>query len=393
MENKNIIPLTPHTGGVLAPGQVIGREEVIEEYWKILQGRGIVLYAERRFGKSAVLTKMNAKNRKGFLTIYKGVEGAKNADEFVNSLFEHIKEEKIIKESTLKKAEGWFYSITSHIEKIGGIQFRKNDSKWQKQLNYLLKLLTKQHSDKYIVVMLDEFTIMLNKMEEPEAVNVLGYLKDLVQHEFSKKIRFVYCGSIGIDLVLDKLKKNGYNIGDPINHMSKQRLLPFGNEEAMSFCECLNEGCELKLPVEIMKFICTLSDKIPYFIDAIFDKIRYNAGIDKSVIDSALHAILDDPGDMNNLKHFYDRIDNFYPNKILTNHILNYLSKNDKYTSENDIAEQINNIMATKRILLNEEIERLRRDGYLKREITGGKRFFKFNYSIIKKWWFINKAY
>ncbi|GAI64162.1 unnamed protein product, partial [marine sediment metagenome] len=56
MKNKTIIPLTPQTGGVLNPHQVIGREEVIEKYWKILQVQGFVLYAERRFGKSAVLT-------------------------------------------------------------------------------------------------------------------------------------------------------------------------------------------------------------------------------------------------------------------------------------------------------------------------------------------------
>jgi len=390
MKSKKIIPLTPHTGGVL--DQVIGREEVIEKYWGILQRQGFVLYAERRFGKSAVLTRMNADGRKDFLTIYKGVEGAKNGDEFVSSLFEHIKEKKLIKESILKKAEGWFYSITSNIERIGGIKFRKTDSKWQKQLNYLLKLLIEQHSDKYIIVMLDEFTIMLNKMEEPEAVNVLGYLRDLVQHEFSKKIRFVYCGSIGINLVLDKIKKNGHYMGDPINHMGRQRLLPLSDKEAMFFCKCLNKGCELNLPEEIMKYIYELSDNIPFFIDALFDKIRYKQNIDKSVIDNALDDILIDPGGMNNLKHFYDRIDNFYPNKILTNHVLNYLSQKAEYTSEDNIAEQINNIIATDRILLNDEIERLWRDGYLKRKVTDGKRYFQFNYSIIKKWWAINKA-
>jgi len=393
MENKKIIPLTPQTGGISGPSQVIGREEVIEEYWKILQGQGIVLYAERRFGKSAVLSKMNAEDREGFLTIYEGVEGVKDADEFVEKLFDSVLNAKLFEESGRKKIENTFYEITSYIPRVGTFEFGAKDKKWGKQLNYLLTLLVEQHSEKYIVIMLDEFTIMLNKMEESEAANILGYLRDLVQIDFAERLRFVYCGSIGIDLVLDKLKKSGHNIGDPINHMSKQRLLPFSDEEAMFFCECLNEGCKLKLPEEIMKYICKLSDNIPYFIDALFDKIRYNPGIDKSVIDSALYAILNDPGDPNNLKHFYDRIDNFYPNRILTNQILNYLSKKDEYTSEDDIAEQINNIIATDRMLLNNEIDRLWRDGYLKREITAGKRHFKFNYSIIKKWWLINKAY
>ncbi|MBA7532786.1 hypothetical protein ES705_25016 [subsurface metagenome] len=392
MKNKTIIPLTPHTGGVLDPSQIIGREDIIKEYWKILQRQGIVLYAERRFGKSAVLTKMIAEDRKGFLTIYKGLEGVKNADEFVEKLFDSVLKAKLFEESNLKKIEKTFYTITSYIPKAGTLEFKAKDKKWEKQFNYLLKSLVEQRSEKYIVIMLDEFTIMLDKMEEPETVNILGYLRDLVQHDFSEKLRFVYCGSIGIDLVLDKLKKAGYNMGDPINHMKKQRLLPFSDEEAMLFCKRLNEGCKLKLLEEIMKYICNLSDKIPFFIDVIFDKIRYNPRIDKSAINEALNDILDDPSDTNNFKHFYDRIDNFYPNKILTNHILNYLSKIDKYTSEDVIADHINHQMKADRILLNDEIDRLWRDGYIKREIKDSKRHFQFNYSIIKKWWAINKA-
>ncbi|MCH8234301.1 MAG: ATP-binding protein [Bacteroidetes bacterium] len=393
MRNRTIIPLTPHTGGVLDPHQVIGREEVIEKYWEILQGQGIVLYAERRFGKSAVLTMMRAEDRKDYLSIYIGVEGVVNADKFVEKLFDSVLKAKLFEESNLKKIENTFNSITSYIPKAGPLEFKAKDKKWEKQFNYLLTSLVEQRSEKYIVIMLDEFTIMLDKMDEPEAVNILGYLRDLVQHDFFEKLRFVYCGSIGIDLVLDKLKRAGHNMGDPINHMSKQRLLPFTEEEALFFCKCLNEGCELKLLEDIMKSICDLVDRIPYFIDKVFDKIRYYSSIDESEINKALNDILDDPSDTNNFKHFYDRIDNFYPNKIITNHILNYLSKIEEYTSEDVIADHINHQMKVDRKLSNDEIDRLWRDGYLKREIIDSKRNFKFNYSIIKKWWLINKAY
>lgn len=392
MKNKTIIPLTPHTGGVLDPSQIIGREDIIKEYWEILQRQGIVLYAERRFGKSSVLTKMRAEDRKDYLSIYKGVEGAGNADEFVEKLFDSVLKAKLFEESNLKKFENTFYTITSYIPKAGTLEFKAKYKKWEKQFNYLLTSLIEQRSEKYIVIMLDEFTIMLNKMEEHEAVNILGYLRDLVQHDFSEKLRFVYCGSIGIDLVLDKLKRAGYNMGDPINHMSKQRLLPFTEEEALFFCKCLNKGCKLNLTEDDMKYIYNLADNIPYFIDKIFDRIKDSIQINKSVIDNVLNNILEDPSNPDNLSHFYDRITHFYPNKTLTNHILNYLSKIDEYTSEDDIADHINNIIATERMLINDEIDRLWRDGYLKREIIDSKRHFQFNYSIIKKWWAINKA-
>ena len=79
--------------------------------------------------------------------------------------------------------------------------------------------------------------------------------------------------------------------------------------------------------------------------------------------------------------------------KEITKQILNYLSKIEEYTTEDVIADDINHQMKVDRILFNDEIDRLWRDGYLKREIIDSKRNFKFNYSIIKKWLLINKAY
>ena len=392
MKNRTIIPLTPHTGGVLDPSQIIGREKIIQEYWNILQRQGIVLYAERRFGKSAILTKMNAEDKNSYLTIYKGVEGIRNPDEFIDSFFTHIKEKKLINESGLKKAEGLINSFISYVPEIKGIKLKNPVKKWQKQLNYLLTLLTEQHNDKYIVVMLDEFTIMLDKMEELEAVNILGLLRDLVQHKFSEKLRFVYCGSIGVDLVLDKLKRAGHNIGDPINHMNKQRLLPFSDEETLFFGQCLNMGCGLNLSEGVIKHINNIADNVPYFIDKMFARIQYNTKVDISVINRVLMDILKDPSNSDNLSHFYDRIDHYYPNKTLTNHILNFLSKRNDYTSEDEIANHINQSMEAERTSINDETDRLWKDGYLKRESIKGKRHFQFNYSIIQKWWKINKA-
>ncbi len=393
MHQKNLIPLEPSTGGVLAPEQVIGREEYIRTYWDILSRQGIVLYAERRFGKSSILRKMNAENKVGFLTIYKGIEGVESLDGFVNGLFEHIKEKKLIEEGMIGKAEEIYNTFTDHVPDVGGIKFKRTNKKWENQLRYLLSLLMKQHQDKCIVIMLDEFTIMLSKLKDEDAVNILGYLRDLVQHEFKDRLRFVFCGSVGIDLVLDKIKANGHNIGDPINHMNKQRVRPFEDEEAIYFSECLSLGCRLDLSYEVKDSICKQADNIPYFIDSFFDKIRNQHQISLETVDQTLQAILEDPDNQNNLEHFYDRIRDYYPNKMLTNQILNYISYQNDFVTEAAIAGHLNITTENERLQLNEEMDRLRTDGYLVRKSVGGNRQFQFNYSIIKKWWSINKAY
>ena len=41
----------------------------------------------------------------------------------------------------------------------------------------------------------------------------------------------------------------------------------------MYFANCLNEGCELNLSDENLEFICEITDKIPFYIDKLFEKI------------------------------------------------------------------------------------------------------------------------
>jgi len=49
-----IIPLTPSTGGILQPNQVIGREKEVDQMIAILKRQSINLSALRRSGKSSL---------------------------------------------------------------------------------------------------------------------------------------------------------------------------------------------------------------------------------------------------------------------------------------------------------------------------------------------------
>ena len=75
-------------------------------------------------------------------------------------------------------------------------------------------------------------------------------------------------------------------------------------------------------------------------------------------------------------------------------YILNFVSKSAQAVTETEIA---NNVLANTtepdRIQINEEIERLRNDGYLFRVLTKGERVYDFKYSLLKSWWRRNKAY
>ena len=66
---QKIIPITPSTGGAVSPNNIIGRDNEVDLFWSILKKQGIALFAERRFGKSSILRKMEVESREGLLYI------------------------------------------------------------------------------------------------------------------------------------------------------------------------------------------------------------------------------------------------------------------------------------------------------------------------------------
>ncbi len=391
---KEIIPITPSTGGAVAPKDIVGRDEEINLFWSILEKQGIALFAERRFGKSSILRKMEAESKSGFITVYKPVEGISSPENLAVGLLDRVKELNLIDEGLFKNLETFYNKATEVVEEVQGVKLKKLEYTWQKQLYYLFTKLTEKHKDKKIVIILDEFSIFLDEISNNEASVVIGFLRNLAYVKEYGNIRFVYCGSIGIDLVLDKITKQGHNMGDPLNHMYKHELQPFSNDNSLYFGKCLTLGCELNLSDELIEQICVRTNHIPYFVDVVFDKLSKSKNTDQQGVDNAFGEILNDTMGRESIRHFYDRIKDFYPNIEISLYILNYISKNTSAVTETEIANNLlSNTTETNRLEINEEIERLKNDGYLLRTVEHGERAFDFKYSLLKLWWSRNKAF
>ncbi len=397
---KIIIAITTNTGGLVPTQDIVGRDSEINELWEILEKKGVAIFAERRFGKTSILCKMDAEPKDGFVVLYKPIEGVETIEKFSDALIDIAKEKELIDENIADKLKKGFNLATDVVPEVKGVKLGKFQNNWQKQLIILFSKLIEKNSDKIIVLMFDEFPIFIDKLIESDketAMSVLGFFRDIAHNNyFNKKIRFIYNGSIGIDLVLDKLKNLGVNIGDPINFLTKYRLEPLTDENAIYLSKCFKLGCGLTISYNLIKDICKRTDNIPYYIDVIFDKLKKSGknSITQKIIENAFDEIIDDTTGENSTKHFYDRIDKFYPNKNVSENILNFISKNPEWTAENDIA---NNILSTiedmDRDKINKEIERLKNDGYLIRKIEADKRAYNYKYSLLKKWWLRNKAY
>jgi hypothetical protein len=390
-----IIPITPNTGGVVSPTETVGRADEIAHYWSTLHQQGIALFAERRFGKSSILRKMEAECPPNFIAIYKPIEGLRSKLDFYRSIFERIKERQLVRKKLIERIETVYDELAKRLGENPVMTLKILEKEWETEFSNLLSDLQKENKDKKIVIILDEFSIFLSKIDPEEAVSVIGFLRD-ISNEPNCKIRFIYCGSIGIDLVLDKIKSQGYYIGDPLNHLKKIDLEPFTDKNAFYFGQCLELGCELKISEKNIKYLCKRADNIPYFIDFTFDQLRKvnKKTLTKSDIDKSFNEIIEDGSSKISLKHFFDRIDKFYPNSKLSIFIMNTISKSESYISESEISNLVfSQFMEFDRQEVNNEIDRLRNDNYLNRKIIDNERTYTIKYNLLKLWWARNKAY
>lgn len=392
----DVIALTPQTGGVLNTEQVIGRDAEVDEIKEILTNQGVVLNAVRRFGKSSVLIKLKTELESSgeFLPIYLHVEGVQNGHGFVQKLTEDIKP--LIQPGFIEKAGKVFDAFAAIMPKIGGIELAQRKHIWETQLVHLIQGLNQNHPDKKIVIMLDEFSIMLDSIGDKDEASVLiGLLRSLVQNpDYQDHLRFVYCGSIGMDLVMDKLKRAGKNIGEPLNHMKPYELQPLTSINGLYLASCFNLGCSMDLSEEVMKYLCLKCECIPYFIDVTFAMLRNKEeNTTQGHVDKVIDEILNNNDDQFDFKHFYDRIELHYSKPDLSICILSYLSKQDDYTSEIDVLNNLSQQIEITREVLIVELDRLRGDDYLLREIKDDERHYNFRYQILRRWWKINRAY
>ena len=73
-------------GGQLAPEQVIGRDRLIGQLWRILERQSLLLSAERRLGKTSILKKMEAEPREGWKPVFRDLERVHSPVEFVETV-------------------------------------------------------------------------------------------------------------------------------------------------------------------------------------------------------------------------------------------------------------------------------------------------------------------
>ena len=261
------------------------------------------------------------------------------------------------------------------------------------------------NSDQKILMMFDELPLMISHFIQSKdygphtGMEFLDTLREIRNKcEASKQIAFIFCGSIGIHLVIKDLKSNhGYN-SDPINNMKLITLNSMSDNGAKILCQELSEDKQFEFDDKavVHKYICQSTDNLPFYIQHVFahfydTKERY---ITKDVVDKAIDHLINDPKDEGFFRHYTDRIKTYYDEKSkeIALLILDNACKIDNYWVEDDI---INTLKTHKNFddeLIKETIDLIWSDHYFERKFENEKRYYKFKYSILKKWWKVNRG-
>lgn len=381
---------------------IIGRNVEMENIIQLLKSQSVVLSSHRRMGKTFLLKKIAASEDTSFNFILMIEQGTKSPEEFVYNMYKILQDEKLISVGKGRRFSDWYEKTLAgkEIKDMKLPSFRKH---WKEALRHIIEDLVTEQKDKVTVIMVDEFPIMLYEFITEyklvsEAIELLDTLRKIRQIYSDKGIRFVYCGSIGINVVLDKLKELHSYVGEPINDMSLEILDKMSTKDAKELVKHLAKvrGINIISSInkdETIELLCKSVDCLPFYIDLLIKNIdlKHDDISTESIIKEA-KKLIETAGNQGQFNHYVDRISTYYDKDIgnVSKIILNWLSNKDAPVVENEIL----NMLAQKNNIQEEYLKlilkKLFDDLYLDRIIRDSKRFYSFKYDLVRQWWMIN---
>ncbi len=379
---------------------IIGRDTEIKNLFSVLKNQSVVLLSHRRMGKTYLLKKITTIHPADFVPVFFIVEGKSSPEEFVHDLYRQLVDDKLIKVTKSKKFSDWYENNFAGMQ-LKDMKLPSFRNHWKEAIKKIIEDLIIAQQGKNVLIMIDEFPMMLYKYTREyklanEAIEMRDTLREIRQVYGDKGIKFIFCGSIGINVVIDILRREYGYAGEPINDMSIEILDAMNPEDAEMLARHLIKSKDIIIASkdeDIIKVLCKEVNYLPFYIDLIIKELYiYNIPFTHENIIKGVKRLISGPGNQAQFNHFSDRISTYYEEniKIISKQILNWLSCQKIYKSEDEIANMLSAKQSIQIDKIKQILKKLFDDLYIDRILKDGKRFYKFKYSLLKKWWMIN---
>jgi uncharacterized protein len=369
-----------------------GREEEIKYVWNlIVNSNNFIFPSPRRVGKTSFAFKLLDKAREeGWNTIDINLEeSATNEIDFLEAFIK-----KLQGLSFWEKAKAKGNSLLDFISQLKpsiGVGSMEAKLEWErKRESVYAQVSDLLPHDENTLIFFDELTVLLTKIlkssddGKKNVTNFLHWLRALRQKKGSK-IRWILCSSVGIENFAHL-----HGISDAINDVPDFFLKSYSKEKSKKMLIRLGSDNELKLSGEIQSaVVAKLEYCLPYFLQIIFEKIKYlkeieQQPLDEKIVETAYSALIEE-------KHFntwVERVNEQYnDNKLYAFALLKQLCQEKKGMKR----ESLLNTIAAAGVppektdeIISLLLYMLKNDGYIMEQ----EGLYSFRSPLLRDFWF-----
>ena len=381
-------------GGRLNTKDVMGRDNEIARYWGVLERQGLVISAERRIGKTHIVLKMQDECRSGYLPFYQDLEAVHSIPELIRSVYHTVQQSLSASSSVKLKARiaKWSSLLPS---KVSGIDLPSGDSAWQVLLAQAFEDLIGIADNEVILLLWDEFPLMLHNLQRREgpdaAIQLLDHLRALrLRH--AKRLRFLFTGSIGLHLVLRSLRAAG-NTNDPVNDMLSLTVPPMAPQDTTDLAAALLEETRAARPhiPDLASRIASEVGGFPYYVHHVVDQLdQLQRPPLLEDVSAAVDKLVYDPHDPANFNYYVNRLSSYYADDegALALVVLDTVAG---LSSPVPIPELLNLCRHRDPSLQDEALREvltvLAEDHYIQPRKSAAGTTYDFRWQLVKRWW------
>jgi uncharacterized protein len=372
-------------GGALAPNQVFGRESELATLTRMLETDSVLLLAERRTGKTSLLTLFEANAPSGWHVVKMSVESIASPEEFARRLQDATAH--LIPADALDRVNAVMDRL--RIGQIGGVVLNRDEksTSWQESIEVWRSELSKTVGQ--VVLILDELPYAIqniaNRVGPEFARDILNVLRETRQNF---PIRFVLCGSIGLHPVIGGIRDSSWS---PINDVAPITLGPLSQQNASILATAIlsNENIGVATLTGSTETIGSLIAKevngVPFYVHEVISQLLRSDHRPVSEVDvlTTVRRLLDDPQDPLDLRHFEERLGDYYGDRAAAAAAILDTIAREKAIGFRDLRGKVNSIIEIDEPKLRGLLEDLQRDHYLERADAK----FSFRLEIIRRAW------
>ena len=379
-------------GGRLNTEDVIGRDNEIDRYWGVLERQGLVISAERRIGKTHIVLKMRDECRDGYLPIYQDLEAVHSITDFIRSIYSTVQHSSDTSPSLKARFAKWSSLLPG---KIAGVKLPTADSAWPVLLSDAFDELINTAEEKTILMLWDEFPLMLHNLQRREGHNTVIQLLDhlrALRLDRADRLRFLFTGSIGLHLVLRSLRKAG-NTNDPVNDMLSLTVPPMAHRDTCDLAAALLMET-LADPAQIPGLASQIANEVggfPYYVHHVVDQLdQLRRPPTLQDVSSAVDHLVYDSHDPANLNYYLTRLSSYYADdeRSLALIVLDTMAG---LSSPTPVSALLNLCKHRDPSLADEQLREvmtvLAEDHYIEPRKTADGAAYVFRWQLVKKWW------